>query len=93
MDTPGGQVRVEFAPEGAWGPPRDSNDGAGIAAEDLLHVLERFFRAKGTRVGGSEIRLAVAAGLVNARGGEVALASEPGHGRTFTGPGTIVCSS
>ena len=81
---PGGHVRVELVSEGTWARLVVADDGPGIAPEDLPHVFERFFRGKGTGVGGSGIGLAVVAGLVKAHGGEVAVASEPGHGTTFT---------
>jgi len=69
---------------------RDS--GIGIAAEDLAHVFDPFFRSKSARTGGSEARkpegaglgLAVARWIVTAHGGAIAVASEPGHGATFT---------
>ena len=81
---PGGHVWVELVAESTWARLVVADDGPGIAPEDLPHVFERFFRGKGTGVGGSGIGLAVVAGLVNAHGGEVAVASEPGHGTTFT---------
>jgi signal transduction histidine kinase len=81
---PGGHVRVELVAEGTWARLVVADDGPGIAAEDLPHVFERFFRGKASGVGGSGIGLAVVAGLVRAHGGEVAVASEPGHGTTFT---------
>ena len=81
---PGGHVRVELVAEGTSARLVVADDGPGIAPEDLPHIFERFFRGKGTGVGGSGIGLAVVAGLVNAHGGEVAVASEPGHGTTFT---------
>jgi signal transduction histidine kinase len=81
---PGGHVRVGLVAEGTWVRLVVADDGPGIAPEDLPHVFERFFRGKDTQVGGSGIGLAVVAGLVSAHGGEVAVASEPGHGTTFT---------
>ncbi len=81
---PGGHVRVELGAEGTWARLVVADDGPGIAAEDLPHVFERFFRGKASGVGGSGIGLAVVAGLVRAHGGEVAVASEPGSGTTFT---------
>jgi signal transduction histidine kinase len=55
---------------------RDS--GSGIAAEDLPHVFERFYRAQGSR--GSGVGLAVARNLVALHGGEIGAESAPGQG-------------
>ena len=63
------------------------DEGPGIAPADQSRVFERFWRADPARVrsrGGSGLGLAIVASLVEAHGGAVAVASEPGHGATFT---------
>jgi signal transduction histidine kinase len=54
--------------------------GRGIAAGDLPHVFERFYRAGGSR--GSGVGLAVARNLVALHGGEISADSAPGQGTT-----------
>lgn len=63
--------------------------GEGIAAEDLAHVFDRFYRADRSRSrqrGGSGLGLAIARSLVAAHGGSLTLTSEgvPGRGSTAT---------
>jgi two-component system sensor histidine kinase BaeS len=61
-----------------------TDTGAGIPAEDLPHVFERFYRGSSAAGHGTGIGLAVVAGLVRAHGGTVAAASLPGQGAVFT---------
>ncbi|MEU6508172.1 HAMP domain-containing sensor histidine kinase [Streptomyces sp. NPDC046942] len=64
-----------------------TDTGAGIAAEDLPHVFERFWRAeksRSRRTGGSGLGLPIVRHLVAAHGGTVTAASEPGGGAAFT---------
>lgn len=58
-----------------------SDNGAGIAAEDIPHVFERFYRGKGDGLG---LGLAIVKELVGAHGGAVAVRSAPGEGAVFT---------
>jgi signal transduction histidine kinase len=61
--------------------------GRGIAAEDLPHVFDRFYRADASRTratGGAGLGLAIVRQLVEAHGGQVSATSEPGHGSRFT---------
>jgi two-component system OmpR family sensor kinase/two-component system sensor histidine kinase BaeS len=59
--------------------------GAGIAAEDLPHIFDRFWRADRARTrGGAGLGLAITRQLVEAHGGQVRAASEAGRGTTIT---------
>jgi signal transduction histidine kinase len=58
-----------------------SDTGRGIAAEDLPHVFDRFWRRGGRQ--GTGLGLPIVKGLVEAHGGRVWVESEPGCGTTF----------
>ena len=62
--------------------------GAGIAAEDLPHLFDRFYQAshgaEGVQRTGTGIGLALVRELVALHGGTVTAASQPGVGSTFT---------
>jgi len=58
-----------------------SDTGTGIAAEDLPHVFERFYKTADST--GSGLGLAIARNLVLAHGGEIEAESEAGHGTTI----------
>ncbi|MBI2865551.1 MAG: PAS domain S-box protein [Chloroflexi bacterium] len=61
-----------------------SDAGAGIAAEDLPHVFERFYRAKGERrTDGLGLGLYITRMLVEAHGGRIWVESELARGSTF----------
>lgn len=64
-----------------------ADTGAGIAAEHLPNVFERFYRADESRQqasGGSGLGLAIVRSIVEAHGGQVAVESSPGRGSVFT---------
>ncbi len=64
-----------------------TDTGAGIPAEDLPHIFERFFQAKNlqkAKAGGTGIGLALTRELALAMGGAIEVASEMGQGSTFT---------
>ena len=67
-DTDGDVVRLSVA-----------DDGAGIAPDDLKRVFDPFFARK---AGGRGLGLAVARRIVEAQGGRLEIASEPGRGTT-----------
>lgn len=65
-----------------------ADNGAGIPAEDLPFVFDRFWRGDRARVrqggGGSGLGLAIARQLVQAHGGHIRAESQPGQGTVFT---------
>jgi signal transduction histidine kinase len=56
---------------------------AGLAAEDLPHVFDRFWQARSTRRAGAGLGLAIAKGIVEAHGGAISAESTVGQGSTF----------
>ena len=61
-----------------------SDTGAGIPADDLPHVFDRFWQAQREGQRGAGLGLAIVKGIVEAHGGSVLVESEPGHGSTFS---------
>jgi signal transduction histidine kinase len=73
--APGEHVVIEVA-----------DTGPGIAAEDLPHIFDRFYRtdrARARETGGSGLGLAIVQRLVEAQNGQVSVSSTPGKGTTF----------
>jgi len=68
-----------------------TDTGIGIPPRHLPRITERFYRvdkARSRELGGTGLGLAIVKHLVHAHGGELQIASEPGHGTTvrFTIP-------
>lgn len=84
----GGEVTIAAARAGERVEVSVRDTGAGIAAEHLPHVFERFYRADAARAraaGGSGVGLTIARALVEAQGGSIRAESPgPGRGSTFT---------
>ncbi|MFB9902356.1 sensor histidine kinase [Allokutzneria oryzae] len=83
----GGTVAVRARRDGDEVVIEVSDTGVGIAAEDLPHVFERFWRvekSRGRQGGGSGLGLAIVRKLAEAHGGTVTAASTLGQGSTFT---------
>jgi signal transduction histidine kinase len=63
------------------------DSGAGIPADELPHIFERFYRVDVSRsrtTGGAGLGLSIVRQLVAAHGGRVWAESEPGKGSTFS---------
>ncbi len=83
--TTGGQVDVRVGQQGTTAVLHVVDTGAGIAADDLPRIFDRFYRAdKARSEGGTGLGLAIAKMLVEAHGGHLALASKPSVGTQVT---------
>lgn len=80
----GGRVEVRVTQTGAEALVEVIDTGAGIAADDLPHIFDRFWHTARTRRGGSGLGLSIARGVVEAHGGEISAASELGVGSSFS---------
>jgi signal transduction histidine kinase len=83
----GVEVILSVQSVGDQGILRVTDNGAGIPAEALPHVFERFYRADKSRTGtknGSGLGLAISQAIVQAHGGAIQAENQPGHGAVFT---------
>lgn len=85
----GGNVELALAERGDGIRLVVRDTGIGIAAGDLPHVFERFWRADlaRSRTGerpGTGLGLAITKWIAEAHGGSIAVSSRPGRGSTFT---------
>jgi heavy metal sensor kinase len=82
-----GEVRITGERQGGAVILSVSNSGPGIAAEDLPRIFERFYRTDKARSGSgghTGLGLAISKAIVEAHGGSLEAASQPGKGATFT---------
>jgi signal transduction histidine kinase len=82
----GAKVRVTATSMGDEVEFAVADNGPGLAADELDHVFERFWRASSGEtqaVGGTGLGLAIAKSLVELHGGAIAASSAPGKGATF----------
>jgi signal transduction histidine kinase len=82
----GGTVTVRGDVAGGEAVISISDEGIGIAPEDLGRVFDRFYRADGQavrRAGGTGLGLSICQGIVQMHGGRIWADSTPGAGSTF----------
>ncbi|MDX6281644.1 MAG: two-component system, OmpR family, sensor histidine kinase BaeS [Kribbellaceae bacterium] len=83
----GGSVRIDGRVDGTEVVIDVTDTGAGIAAEDLPKVFDRFWRAEQSRnrhTGGSGLGLPIVRSLIEAHGGTATATSTLDEGSTFT---------
>jgi signal transduction histidine kinase len=79
----GGEIHVSATSANGEVQVAVRDTGAGIPAENLAHLFDRFWQARGARRGGAGLGLAIAKGIVEAHGGRIWVESEVGRGSTF----------
>ena len=82
-----GEVRVATRSENGTAIVTAADTGQGIAAEDLPHVFDRFYRADKSRAraeGHCGLGLAICKAILDAHGGTIAVSSQASVGTTFT---------
>jgi signal transduction histidine kinase len=83
----GGEVIVSVQEERDRLYVRVSDEGVGIAEEDLPHIFDTAYRApdaRSFRCKGSGLGLAIVKRIVEQHGGEIRVQSRPGEGTTFS---------
>lgn len=88
---PNGRIQVKLARGDDLVQVIVVDTGVGIAAEDLPHIFDRFYRGKaaqllihGRPTRGSGLGLAIARWVVESHGGRILVDSTPGRGTVFT---------
>lgn len=85
--TERGEVSVRLGVAGTWATVAVCDTGPGIAAGELPHIFERFYRADKSRsrqIEGTGLGLAIVRSIAQAHGGSVEAESTPGTGTAFT---------
>ena len=83
----GGRIDLSAQAQGGYATLVVADTGAGMPADVLPHVFDRFYRgdpARSQQDGESGLGLAIAKSIVEAHGGTIAATSTPGRGTTFT---------
>lgn len=80
----GGTVRVHWEHTPAMLRIFISDNGSGIAPEDIHHIFKRFYRSKRSLdIPGIGLGLPLAKSIIEGQGGIVSVQSDPGAGTTF----------
>lgn len=83
---PGGTVVVSLRQEGEWVVGRVEDTGIGIAATDIPHIFDEFYRAEQAKdkASGTGLGLSIVKRILDLCGGQIEVESELGKGSRFT---------
>jgi two-component system, OmpR family, sensor kinase len=85
-NRPGGEVRVTLASTTSGVRLTVSDTGQGMAAADLPHIFERFYRADRARsgtTGNVGLGLSISKAIIESHGGKITVTSVSSQGSTF----------
>ena len=81
----GGQIRIAWSRTPAMFQIQVSDDGSGIAPEDIHHIFKRFYRSRHTLdAPGVGLGLPLAKSIIEGQGGVITVQSIQGDGSVFT---------
>jgi signal transduction histidine kinase len=80
---PGGRIRIDARRDEKSVRFSVADTGAGIAAEDVPHVFDRYWQGRPTDRRGAGLGLTIAKGIIDAHGGRIWVETTPGRGTTF----------
>lgn len=81
---PGGQVQIQWEQTPAMARISISDNGTGIAEEDLHHIFKRFYRSKSSMdTQGVGLGLPLAKAIMEGQGGGISVQSKVGEGTVF----------
>jgi signal transduction histidine kinase len=83
----GGKITIQLQQDGNRAIIAVKDTGIGIAASDLPHIFDRFYRVnvdRSRQSGGSGLGLAIASAIIYAHGGKLKVESNLGQGSIFT---------
>jgi signal transduction histidine kinase/DNA-binding response OmpR family regulator len=80
----GGRIHLGVEADRAWVRIVVADSGVGMSPEELHHVFDRFYRARGSASApGTGLGLSIVKSLVELHEGEIEIESAPGEGTTF----------
>ena len=82
-----GQIEVKVWKDKKFGYVSITDNGAGIAEEDIPKIFDRFYRVDKSRnkgISGTGLGLAIAKWIADSHEGEILVESKVGEGTTFT---------
>ena len=80
---PGGTISIDYSENALYTEIVVSDNGTGIAKEDLPHIFKRFYRGKNAGEGSIGIGLALAHSIIANQNGSIEVKSVPGQGTEF----------
>ncbi len=80
----GGQIEISYAENALYSEITISDNGEGIADEDLPRIFTRFFKGKNAGENSVGIGLALAKSIFLEQGGDITVISRPGEGTRFS---------
>lgn len=84
----GGRLTIDATSDDSMVVVSLTDTGRGIVSDDLAHIFDRYWQARGRDRLGAGLGLWIAKGIIEAHGGQIQVESEPGTGTTvrFTLP-------